>query len=515
MHNGQANGLLLFVTSLHRAHIPLAAFDPGDPRVLRVAPDSLIIGLLDAAGSFTLDVPLPNNPALSGFPLANQVATGPGTTTIVDQLSEVLVVPVRTGGMFHAEPPIMASVRSFATSIPLADGELLIVGGGTGTLLFQNGQATSEIWDPVVNTMRPGPNMIAPRSGHTQTRLQDGRFLLAGGVNAMNMPQTSCEIFDPQTGLFSAAASMTAVRTHHTATLLSDGRVLIAGGIQNMSDPTSAVTSSTSSTTIYNPANNTWTPGPLLTRPRGGHMAVHLGNGKVLLCGGISWTTFFGIRSPNLQARSDLFDEVNNTVAAGPLMATTRALAGMFVMSNGRALVVGGMTGNVARVSPGKAFLRRSQGQRRRPSNGKWGEMGSRCVTLSDGTMIAVGGASGDLYTPLPSATCETLDPVTGAWSSFSALSTARAAPTVAPLQTCGVAVFGGSTTGSALSSAPIELLARGLRPHAPAPVSLSCSLGLPTDGSTADLARDQPPSASTVRTEFQPRFAAASSGRV
>ena len=464
VHNGQANGLLLFVTSLHRAHIPLAAFDPGDPRVLRVAPDSLIIGLLDAAGSFTLDVPLPNNPALSGFPLANQVATGPGTTTIVDQLSEVLVVPVRTGGMFHAEPPIMASVRSFATSIPLADGELLIVGGGTGTLLFQNGQATSEIWDPVVNTMRPGPNMIAPRSGHTQTRLQDGRFLLAGGVNAMNMPQTSCEIFDPQTGLFSAAASMTAVRTHHTATLLSDGRVLIAGGIQNMSDPTSAVTSSTSSTTIYNPANNTWTPGPLLTRPRGGHMAVHLGNGKVLLCGGISWTTFFGIRSPNLQARSDLFDEVNNTVAAGPLMATTRALAGMFVMSNGRALVVGGMTGNVATGGVPTNLCETYD-----PNTNSWSPSPSRgmplafprCVTLSDGTMIAVGGASGDLYTPLPSATCETLDPVTGAWSSFSALSTARAAPTVAPLQTCGVAVFGGSTTGSALSSATIELLAR------------------------------------------------------
>ena len=461
--NGQANAVLLHVMSLQRALIPLSLIDPSESRSLGLQPDLVLINLLDAAGSYSTVFSIPNNPALSGT-LVHQALTLVGLTLAFDEVSEVVTTPYGIGTAFVAEPVTMAFDRTFSTAVPLAGGNVLICGGGSGQLLFQNGSATTEIWDPVSRTVQPGPSMTSARSAHTMTQLQDGRYLFVGGVSATNVPQASCEVFDPQSNTFTAVASMGAIRAHHTATLLSDGRVLIAGGIQNMSNGTLAVTSSTATTTIFNPTSNTWAAGPNLSRPRGAHMAVHLGNGKVLICGGLSYTSFFGFLSPNIQARGELFDEITNTLTATPNMATQRALAGAFLLPNGRALVVGGMTGNVAAGGVPTALC-----ETYNPATNSWATSPARavplavprCVTLADGTIISVGGAGGDLYVPLPSAACETVDPVTGVWSSLPALTIGRASPMVVPLQSCSVAVFGGSATNLAVSSNSIELLIR------------------------------------------------------
>lgn len=461
--DGQPNAVLLRVLSLQRAQIPLALIDPSDPRMLGVSPDLIELAVLDGAGSHTATLAIPNNPALSGT-LAQQALTLVGITLVFDEVSEVAATPFGVGGIFAAETATMAASRTFATTIPLPDGHVLIVGGGSGQLLFQNATATTEIWDPVARTLQSGPSMVSPRAAHTMTRLQDGRYLLVGGVNATNIPQTSCEIFDPLTNTFTATASMSVVRAHHTATLLSDGRVLIAGGIRNMLTATLAVTSSTPTTTIYNPVTNTWSTGPNMVRPRGAHSAVHLGNGTVLICGGISHISFFGMLSPNLQARAEIFNEASNTFSAAPNMATQRALAGAFLLPNGRALLIGGMTGNVAAGGVPTALC-----ETYNPTTNSWATSPPRStplavpqiVTLADGAVVSFGGADGDLFAPLPNATCELLDPTTGAWSSFPSLSTPRAAPLVVPLPSCSVAVFGGSTTNTAISTNTIELLIR------------------------------------------------------
>ncbi len=62
-------------------------------------------------------------------------------------------------------------------------------------------------------------------------RLNNGTLLIAGGGIS------EAELYDPSAGVWSATASMSTDRDYHSATLLGDGRVLVAGGITTFCDP--------------------------------------------------------------------------------------------------------------------------------------------------------------------------------------------------------------------------------------------------------------------------------------
>jgi hypothetical protein len=113
----------------------------------------------------------------------------------------------------------MSVIRSSHTATLLANGKVLVAGGGAG----------NELFDPVTGTFAPTGDMITPRNLHTATRLGDGTVLVTGGIND-NAFLSSAELFDPANGSFTAVKNMGYARAEHRATLLATGEVLIVGG---------------------------------------------------------------------------------------------------------------------------------------------------------------------------------------------------------------------------------------------------------------------------------------------
>jgi hypothetical protein len=147
----------------------------------------------------------------------------------------------------------------FTTTL-LLDGRVLVVGGSTLE------SANAELYDPKTGTFSLTgstilANMFADRFDATATTLNDGRVLVAGGME-MGNSLTSAELFDPKTGTFSLTGSLTVERAGHTATLLPDGRVLVVGG------------DTVGTADIYEPKTGTVTATGPLGVPRTGHTAT-------------------------------------------------------------------------------------------------------------------------------------------------------------------------------------------------------------------------------------------------
>jgi len=122
---------------------------------------------------------------------------------------------VRTGSMLQA--------RSHFAAVALQNGQVLVMGGinpsGYAGLL-----STAELYNPFTGKWTATGSMSVGRSDFTATLLADGRVLVAGGGD------NTAEIYDPVSGAFDMTPGMVEARVSQTATLLQDNRVLMAGG---------------------------------------------------------------------------------------------------------------------------------------------------------------------------------------------------------------------------------------------------------------------------------------------
>jgi len=171
-----------------------------------------------------------------------------------------------------------------------------------------------------------------------------GHVLLAGG-SILHLPavQQSAQLYDTVTNTLaprSRIATMNRPRAGHSATLLNDGKVLIAGG-ESLGGGLDC--GATTSTELYDQTTRSFAaPATTATMNAGrtGAPAISLSNGKVLIVGGVGCDPL---------ASTELYDPLTNTFASPTETAVmNHARAGATATSitrgpaSGKVLIAGG-----------------------------------------------------------------------------------------------------------------------------------------------------------------------------
>jgi N-acetylneuraminic acid mutarotase len=170
----------------------------------------------------------------------------------------------------------MVAKRFDHVAVKLADGRVLVAGGSTSTGA-STASASSEIYDPVLNTWSAASNLGFARQSAAAVLLMNGKVLVVGGVTG-NTPVAMSETYDPGTNAWTPAGALAGGGADLTASLLPDGTVLAAGGLGS--------SGAAATTEVFDPESNGWTDAGSMRDARYGHTATLLPNGRVLVAGG-------------------------------------------------------------------------------------------------------------------------------------------------------------------------------------------------------------------------------------
>ncbi|MDT0347463.1 Kelch repeat-containing protein [Streptomyces litchfieldiae] len=290
----------------------------------------------------------------------------------------------------------LATARRLHTLTALPDGRVLAAGGVTGAPESPApGLASAEIYDPGTGTWSVTGAMHGRRWGHSAVALPDGTVLVAGGTTIRSAQSTrslsTAEIYDPATEEWTEAAPMTEARAGHPAVLLANGRVLVAGG--------SATTGPGQETALafcelYDPATGVWTPTGSLATPRGLHQATRLTDGTVLVTGGgPAGAGGDGTFAPFSLTTAERYNPGSGQWTAAPPMAFGRGGHRAVPLSGGRLLVIGGAGGPAFDVGYQNAALFDAAAGTWTPTGGLTsGRLAFAAAALPDGRVLVAGG---------------------------------------------------------------------------------------------------------------------------
>ena len=144
---------------------------------------------------------------------ANASDTTTGTSTPL-----AYTVDVRTGTPVITTRNPMAFPRQFANCVVLPNGEVLVMGGNTSGLKFNDTGSvfTPEVWNPTTGLWRSMANAATPRNYHSLALLlPDGR-VLSGGGGLGGGDHRDAELFTPP-NLFNADGTLATRPTLGTA----------------------------------------------------------------------------------------------------------------------------------------------------------------------------------------------------------------------------------------------------------------------------------------------------------
>jgi hypothetical protein len=468
-----ANSLFFSMPSFTAGPTPVALVDPSDPRSVQVGLDlssSWTIGFTDGNGAGGIGLGLPNIPSLAGTVMHWQTVTVPGSSGLIGQISNDVVAQLGSSGSGRLASQSLAAARSFAAMLAnptfnQAGGDVLVAGGGAGTLTAATGLASTEIWDFRHMTRRAGPNMTGSRALHCAVPLLDGRVLIVGGADSAGNVLSTCEIYDPVSNSFSATGSMGTSRVLHAAARLGDGRVLVAGGTSTLVDTTTAISSTLRSAEIYNPATGSWSGAANIGGYRLAPALTSLPNGNVMCSGGVQVGYLFGIPiSASSTTAVQVYNASSNSWSGGPSMPAGRAghHFNQVTLADGRILMSGGVSvpsllGATSAAPIGNADLYN-------PATNSWQgtSMGQSrslhtATRLQDGRIAVCGGAQGTLTAPISVASAEVFDPNSNTWSALQGLASARSGHVAALMPDGLLVLFGGQAQTATTTS--IEVL--------------------------------------------------------
>ena len=122
-------------------------------------------------------------------------------------------------------------MRHQPTATLLNDGTVLVVGGSLRTVGSSSDVPLDSVerYDPATDTWSDGPILPSLRHSHTATLLADGKVLVCGGGDGVYVLQ-SAVVFDPALNAWRNTGSMGQGRDRPTATALPYGEVLVTGG---------------------------------------------------------------------------------------------------------------------------------------------------------------------------------------------------------------------------------------------------------------------------------------------
>ena len=342
----------------------------------------------------------------------------------------------------------MNSPRSGHTATRLNDGRVLIAGGSPGLAPagITSVLATSELFDPASKSFAQSATMAISRFGHSAVRLLDGRVLVMGGTSDCNTvfcSQTAtAELFDPATESFTSTGSMLSARTGFSATLLQDGRILVAGGFSRFCRG-SLSSCYLSSAELFDPASGTFSSTGSMTMPRSNATATELNNGMVLIAGGQD--------NSGPLSTLELFDPAKGIFTLAGNMLTPRRLHSAVALSNGDVLLAGG-NGDSSTLASTEVF-ETSANQSTAAGSMTTPRANHTATLLNNGEILFAGGES-DSGGILASA--ELFDPGSSQFAATASMNVARTVHTATLLSDGSVLVAGGTGAAGQLADAEV-----------------------------------------------------------
>ncbi len=261
-----------------------------------------------------------------------------------------------------------------------------------------------EIYDPNTDAWTTVAPMLKYRAGANATLLPDGRVIVAGGTegNSANEIRAvddllgtalkSTEIYDPATDTWVFGPTMPEFKAGAMAATLNDGRWLVAGGITHTLLFGIPIPDFSDNVSILDPTTMTWfNAGAKLKAKRAlGGIAV-LPGGSVYIAGGAGGDIF----NVGPIAKTERYNPVTNISVAEQNLTVAVAFSTNVTMPDGSVLVVGGAKGdlndpipvaNVWRFEPGVGVSSLAS----MPET----HAGGVVELLEDGTVLVAGGES-------------------------------------------------------------------------------------------------------------------------